>query len=172
MRMRRLFTVFSLLALCWVVAGEDVPLDLCDLIDRPQAFDGKRVTLRASYRYGFEWQEIYCLQCRPLAKVWLAIPTELPKTVQRSLNRLPKNQGTINATFTGIFHGTRSAFGDGGYQYQLDLEGLEKVEVISKSGAVPDALQTGERAKLCKGRVQTPAREADPRKEGPAAKRP
>src|SRR5690606_7007917 len=109
----RLFMGFSFFALCWLVAGEDSRSELCDMIDRPQAFDGKRVTLRASYRYGYEWQEIYCLQCRPLAKVWLAIPPELPKNVQRHLNRLPKNQGTVNATFTGMFRGSPSAFGDG-----------------------------------------------------------
>ncbi len=168
--MRGLFTGFSLFAFCWLVAGEDSALDLCDLINRPQAFDGKRVTVRASYRYGFEWQEIYCLQCRHVAKVWLAIPPELPKAVQKSLNRLPKNQGTVNATLTGTFHGSRSAFGDGGYQYQLDLERLEQVNVVSKSGSVPDALRDRERAKLCQGRLQSPAREAHPRKEGPAAR--
>ncbi len=172
MRIRRLLTGLGLFAFCCVVAGEESVLDVCDLINRPEAFDGKRVTVRASYRYGFEWQEIYCLECRHLAKVWLAIPPELPKPVQRSLNRLPKNQGTVNATFTGVFHGSRSAFGDGGYQYQLDLERLDKVDVISKSGAVPDALPTGERAKLCQGRVRTPAPEGARRKESPSAKRP
>jgi hypothetical protein len=134
-------------------AGQDPVLDLCELLNRPQVFDGKRVSVRASYRYGFEWQEVYCLQCRHLGKVWLAIPPEVPKAAQKSLNRLPKNQGTINATFTGVFHGSRSAFGDGGYQFQLDLERLEQVDVVSKSGAVPEALPDTERAKVCQGRV-------------------
>jgi hypothetical protein len=139
--------------------GQDSVLDLCELLNRPQAFDGKQVSVRASYRYGFEWEEVYCLQCRHLAKVWLAIPPELPKAVQRSLNRLPKNQGTINATLTGVFHGSRSAFGDGGYQYQLDLERLEQVEVVSKSGAVPEALRASERTKVCHGRLQAPTQD-------------
>lgn len=161
MRIRHFLTVFSLFALCWLTVGEDSALDICGLIDRPQAFDGKRVTVRASYRYGFEWQEIYCLQCRHLAKVWLAIPPELPKTVQRNLSRLPRNQGTVNATFTGVFHGTRSAFGDGGYQYQLDLEHIEHVKVVSTSGAVPDALPDRQRTKLCKGRSRPIASEGN-----------
>jgi hypothetical protein len=138
-------------------AGQDSVLDFCEVINRPAVFDGKRVSVRASYRYGFEWQEVYCLECRSLAKVWLAIPPELPKGVQKNLNRLPKNQGTINATFTGVFHGSRSAFGDGGYQYQLDLESLERVVVVPKSGAVPEALPATERAKICHGRLQGPA---------------
>jgi hypothetical protein len=91
-----------------------------------------------------------------LAKVWLAIPPELPNAVQRSLNRLPKNQGTINAVLTGVFHGSRSAFGDGGYQYQLDLEHLEQVEVVSRSGVVPEALRDSERTKVCQGRLKAP----------------
>jgi hypothetical protein len=143
--------------MCFAVLCEGSGLELCDLLDQPQGFDGKRVTVRASYRYGFEWQEIYCLQCRQRAKVWLAIPPVLPKAVQSSLHRLPKDQGTVNATFTGVFHGKPSVFGDGGYQYQFDLERMERVDVISHSGAVPDALQDHERAKLYQCRLQTPA---------------
>jgi len=36
----------------------------------------------------------------------------------------------------------------------LDLERLEQVDVVSKSGAVPEALIKTERAKVCQGRLQ------------------
>src|SRR5262245_47835786 len=99
---RCLSTGLILLASGCLAAGQGSMLDLCELVTHPQVFDGKRVSVRASYRYGFEWQEVSCVQCRHLGKVWLAIPTELPKAVQKSLNRLPKNQGTINATISGV----------------------------------------------------------------------
>lgn len=158
-QIRCLLTGLILLVSGRFAVAQDSELDLCELLDRPQVLDSKRVSVRTSYRYGFEWQEVYCLPCRYLAKVWLAIPPELPKAVQRSLNRLPKSQGTINATLTGVFHGSRFAFGDGGYQYQLDLEHLEQVEVVSKSGAVPEALRDSERTKLCQGRLKAPTQD-------------
>jgi hypothetical protein len=139
-----------LLACCCSAWGQDLPVSFGELIGRPKDFDGKRITVRATYRYGFEWQELYCMPSRRSARVWLAIPTDLPKQIQNTSKRLPKHQGTINAIFTGLFHGEPSAFGDGAYQYQLDLEKLDQVEVVSKSGAVPDALTPTERTRVCR----------------------
>lgn len=134
---------------CYVMRGQSPAISFGELISRPKDFDGKRITVRATYRYGFEWQELYCVPSRTTVKVWLAIPPELPKPVQKVLKRLPKHQGTVNATFTGLFHGERSAFGDGGYQFQLDLEKLDQVQIVSKSGAVPEALIPSEQARVC-----------------------
>ena len=143
------YTRTLLIACCCATWGQDPPINFGELITRPKDFDGKRIKVRATYRYGFEWQELYCVPSRTIARVWLGIPPELPKPIQMALKRLPKNQGTVNATFTGLFHGVRSTFGDGGYQYRLDLEKLEEVQVISKNGAVPEALMPSERARVC-----------------------
>lgn len=56
----------------------------------------------------------------------------------------------VGATFTGSFQGGRSAFGDGAYQYQLDLENVERISVVSESSALPEALRPDERARVCK----------------------
>lgn len=88
------------------------------------------------------------MKCRSAAKVWLELPSQAPRALQGTLDRLPKNQGTINARFTGIFRGP-SAFGDGGYQYQLELEHMTEMSVVSKQGFVPDALSAKERERVC-----------------------
>lgn len=120
----------------------------CHLINVPDHFDGRLVTLKASYRYGFEWQELFCVSCGGTERVWLNLGDEHSKTLSRELRRLPKHQGTINGTFTGVFRGKASAYGDGGYKYQLDLTALTGVDVVSKSGAVPAALPARERKRL------------------------
>lgn len=164
----RLFIGTTLLIACGGGALAQVApsVSFVELLKHPSNFDGKRISVRATYRYGFEWQEVYCLSSRATAKVWLAIPPELPGSVQKALRRLPKHQGTVNATFTGVFHGARSAYGDGGYQYQLDLEKIEQVEIVSRSGAVAEALAANERSRVCQGKeAERPGQGAGPPKK-------
>lgn len=123
-------------------------VSFCDLIKEPGKFDDRAVSLKASYRYGFEWQELFCVSCRGAVRVWLNLGEEPSKALARELKRLPKDQGTINGTFTGVFRGKASAYGDGGYKYQLDLSALTGVDIVSKSGAIPEALTGAERKRL------------------------
>ncbi len=37
----------------------------------------QEVNVRATYRYGFEWQELYCLDCKDKGKAWLEVPLDL-----------------------------------------------------------------------------------------------
>lgn len=144
--------LLACLLLCEIMeAQQPERTSLCDVIRDPGKFDGRAVTLKASYRYGFEWQELFCVSCRGAARVWLNLGDEPSKALARELRRLPKHQGTINGTFTGVFRGKPSAYGDGGYRYQLDLSALTGVDIVSKSGAVPEALPAveGKRLYLC-----------------------
>lgn len=120
----------------------------CDLLKDPGKFDGRAVTLKASYRYGFEWQELFCVSCKGAVRVWLNLGEEPSKALARELRRLPKHQGTVNGIFTGVFRGKASAYGNGGYRYQLDLSALTGVDVVSKSGAVPEVLPAADRKRL------------------------
>ena len=49
----------------------------CDLVRNPDKYDGQEVSVRATYRYGFEWQELYCLDCKDKGKAWLEVPFDL-----------------------------------------------------------------------------------------------
>ena len=131
-------------------------VSFCDLIEDPGKFDGRAVTLSASYRYGFEWQELFCFSCRGSARVWLNPGDEPSKLLARELRRLPKHQGTINGTFTGVFRGGASAYGDGGHRYQPDLSALGGINIVSKSGAVPEALRAAQRKRLYDCKTLTP----------------
>lgn len=130
--------------------GAYLPVAYCDLIERPAEFDGKRIAVFASYRYGYEWQEIYLLTCREGGKTWLEFPSEPPKEMKRAFRMTPKSQGTLNGTFAGVFHSKPGAFGDGGYKFQLALETVTDVRVVSSSGGAPETLKEAERKRLAR----------------------
>ncbi|MCE5307773.1 MAG: hypothetical protein LLG20_09020 [Acidobacteriales bacterium] len=134
-------------ALCFGAAAPEA-VDLCDLISNPGDFNGKRISVQATYRYGFEWQELYRFGCWKKGRVWLAVSPDMPKSVQRKLNRLPRHQGTVNAIFTGVFHDVGISLAGSSYSCQLALEDFEHVSIVSKSGAVPMALSEAERGRL------------------------
>lgn len=134
------------------VANVDyLPVAYCDLMLKPDEYDGRRVSVYASYRYGFEWQELLCMRCSSLGRTWLEFPTEPPEGMRRVLRKAPRWQGTLNGTFKGVFRAAPRSFGDGGYRFQLDLELLTDVKVISRSGGVPESLKESERKRLCAG---------------------
>ena len=56
-------------------------VDYCDLIRHASDYDGKAVAVKATYRYGFEWQELYCVGCAAPSKIWLDLLRTLPSRV-------------------------------------------------------------------------------------------
>jgi hypothetical protein len=112
----------------------------CDLVTNPDKYDGKEVTVHATYRYGFEWQEIFCMECRKIAKTWLEFDEELKSDFKSKLKKFPRDQGTVNAIFTGTFHSSKGPYGDGGYRFRFDVRTISSVEVVSKEGRDPEHL--------------------------------
>lgn len=144
----------GLLTLCGLgVAQLDrtIVVDVCGLLRDPGRYDGQRVTVSASYRYGFEWQELFCMKCWGGDRVWLEIPTNPPEALTRALRGTPKHEGIANGKFTGIFRGKPGAFGDGGYRFQLEVESVTAVKTISRKGVVPTALPVNLQRRLCQG---------------------
>ena len=137
-------------------AKAELKPDFCNLPARSSSYDGKVVTVRATYRYGFEWQEIYCLSCGDFGKTWLEIDENvLSKPGRKILKRFPKDTGTVNAVFTGRFESSGGPFGDGGYRFRLVLFSVADAKVITKSGGhLPAAV----RMQVCGG-DQSSARE-------------
>lgn len=131
-------------------------VDYCDLIRHASDYDGKAVAVKATYRYGFEWQELYCVGCAAPSKIWLDFSPDSAFESRRPFARAPRHQGTLNGTFYGSFESTGGPFGDGGYKYRLRLQKVANVRVVSKSGGVASSLPASERAKVCGGGNQPP----------------
>jgi hypothetical protein len=73
-----------------LVAGSGYSQDsvtFCDLVRNPDKYDGQEVSVRTTYRYGFEWQELYCLDCKDTGKAWLEVPFDLDDAAIRPLRR-------------------------------------------------------------------------------------
>lgn len=117
----------------------------CDLMRDPGAYDGKQIAVQATYRYGFEIQELFCLKCRGQAKTWL----EFEEGASIKFRRAPRHNGLINATFYGIFLGKRGAYGDGGYRYQFNVHAVRNQKVISGDGRDPTLLPLDVKKRLC-----------------------
>lgn len=152
MKLRLLLLCIGMIDVVGSLNGSSVDYDevaYCDLVHDPARYDGKRVTVSASYRYGFEWQELYCLTCQGAGRTWLEFPQDPPPEMKRAFKGTPKGQGTLNATFRGVFQAKPGSFGDGGYKFRLVLEDLSAVKVVSRSGGVPEVLIETERRRLC-----------------------
>ena len=121
----------------------------CDLIRNMKEYENKPIAVSASYRYGFEWQELFCMGCRGQGKTWLEFNEKSANAVRRSLRNAPRDHGIINATFYGILEGSNGPYGDGGYAYQFDVESVKDVKVIYRDGRVPELLPENVRKQLC-----------------------
>ena len=80
-------------------------MNFCDLLRNPERFNGKEVTVRATYRYGYEWSQLYCLKCANEGKVWLELPSALDydNNSQKALRKMPKGSGIVDVTVKGVF---------------------------------------------------------------------
>src|SRR5262245_14340650 len=121
----------------------------CDLIRNLKEYENKRIAVSASYRYGFEWQELFCMGCRGECKIWFEFNENTANAVRRSLRKAPRDHGIINATFYGILDGSNRPYGDGGYAYQFDVESVKDVKVVYRDGRAPELLPEDLRKQLC-----------------------
>jgi hypothetical protein len=116
----------------------------CDLIRNPAKYNGKAVTIRATYRYGFEWSDLYCLDCRDQGKAWLDMPVALEDTSARSLKKMPK-AGIVNLTVQGVFVSGGTFGHSNGYRYKIEPSKISDVVVLQKGLKSPEEEKSVER---------------------------
>jgi hypothetical protein len=108
------------------------PTTFCDLLRNPEKYNGKEVIVRATYRYGFEWSQLYCLDCLDQGKAWLDMTVSFEDTSARSLKRMPKYAGIVNLTVQGVFV-TGGTYGHlNGYRYKIEPYKISDVVVLQK----------------------------------------
>lgn len=104
-------------------------ISFCELLKNPEQYNGKEVTVRATWRYGYEWSDFYCLDCLDQGKTWLQVPSNLDDASTKALRRIPK-AGIVNITVRGIFM-SNGHFGHlNGYPYQLVTQRVSNAAVI------------------------------------------
>jgi hypothetical protein len=147
----RLLTWIIVIFVLTSVIHSQSPLTLCDLIRNPEKYNGKEVTIRATYRYGFEWSELYCLDCLDKGKAWLAMPTALQETSARSLKRMPKGAGIVNVTVQGVFISGGTFGHSNAYRYKIEPSKISDVVVLQKGMKSPGEEKSIEKRCACGG---------------------
>src|SRR5258707_6551610 len=102
--------VLALLSSCWSSQAKHPEataqaVAYCDLIKDAQSFSGKRIRVRAIYKYGFEIQRLDPPLCCPNRglKIWVEIGEHLPNSSEKRFRKLPKGMGLALVTFVGTF---------------------------------------------------------------------
>ena len=60
----------AVIAPCCIAADQQMPVDLCKVLRDPESFHENTITIRASYRYADEIQQIYCLGCAEISIIY------------------------------------------------------------------------------------------------------
>jgi hypothetical protein len=133
--------VLVLLTFCCSVGAQEqkaqaMEVSYCDLARTPQSFSGKRIRVRAVYRYGFEIQRLDSPECCPNGeiKVWVDTEQEPNGGSLDLLRKLPKGMGLALATFSGKFE-IGGPYGDGGYRFRFTIDRIERLEAKAKPSA-------------------------------------
>jgi len=164
---RLIFSCFLCLTLHQGTSGSSAKVDepvmaaYCDIVNDPIKFDGKPIIVWATYRYGFEVQELFCLECRDQGKAWLEFSDALDKKSRNALKKLPKREGTINAVFRGTFEASGGPYGHLEYRFKFVVTEVRQPEVVSKSGWAPEYLPSTAQQKLCGSRAARKQHSAD-----------
>jgi len=119
---------------------EPVTVSYCDLIQNPAAYDRKIVRTNAVYRFGFEWAELYCLNCYDgNHRTWVDFEDELCRGSKRI-----KAHGNIGRTvavqIVGTFYGSGGRYGDGGYHYKFVVRCIEGAKTLANDSPSPRML--------------------------------
>lgn len=125
-------------------------ITFCDLLRNPEKYNGKEVTVRATYRYGLEWQQLYCLDCLEKGKALLEVPDNGDESLERSLKRTPK-AGIVNLTVQGLFMSGRTYGHMNGYHYQITAHKISNVVVLLKGMKSLEEEQRVEKRWACGG---------------------
>jgi hypothetical protein len=78
----------------------------CELVKAPESFAGKRIRVRAVYKYGFEIQRLDPPQCCPgkPVDIWVELG-DLEGRSRRLARAFPKGMGLALGVFAGVFEG-------------------------------------------------------------------
>lgn len=145
----------SILALCLFIAGfnqngvansnrsirSNIPtVNYCDLIRNPKSYDQKEVRVRAVFQVGYEWQELYCLECFDLEKrTWVEFSEDFESRTQSTIaKKVSGTDQTLAVVLVGKFYSSDERYGHmGAYRFKLVVDRVEKAKVLLKDGRSP-----------------------------------
>ena len=146
------FAALSLIICTVATIGgySETQVSFCDLVKNPQLYSGKEVTVRATHRVGYEWSELYCLDCLDKGRAWLDFTDDLDRESEKALRRT-RDGGIFNLTVEGTFE-SGSTYGHlNGYRYRFVAHKVRNVAVISKGIKPIEEERKAEKLYACGG---------------------
>src|SRR6266851_723480 len=56
-----------------VPPGDVKTVPFCEMVRNPKLYDHQKVRVAAIYRYGYEWSQLYCLDCIDTGATWVEL---------------------------------------------------------------------------------------------------
>jgi hypothetical protein len=140
---RPIWSLVALLAVSWCPAApcqgtkgssqtsqEATPtkVTLCQLLSKPEQYNGKEVVVRARYNHGFEWSVLHSPECFSQENlVWLDLSQVKNKASLKPLGGW-ETTDTFNLTVQGIFLSGKRYGHLGSYRYQIIASELSDIQ--------------------------------------------
>lgn len=99
----------------------------------------KEVRIRAIYRVGFEWAELYSLKCVGAPRIWVDFSDEWRSRSRAVLQKeISKGEGTYGVIFVGKLGGSGGHMG--AYPLTLQVTAVESATRLGRESVSPHAL--------------------------------
>lgn len=125
-----------------VAVASDIPtVDYCDLIRHAKDYDQKQIRIKAVYRVGYEWSEIYCPDCfNQKERTWVEFDDDLEScTNSKVVKLLGDDERTLSVTVVGVFHSSSRRYGHmGSYRFEFVVKCVENAKLLLKDGRSPN----------------------------------
>src|ERR1044072_8579535 len=114
------------------VRAEPEAISFCEFRNA-QLEPGKEIRIRAIYRVGFEWAELYSLKCSDAPRVWVKFSPDWESQTRRALRKeIEKGEGTYGVIFVGKLMKDGHFGHMGAYPMKLEVTSVESVQRIDK----------------------------------------
>jgi hypothetical protein len=131
------------------------PQELCEVLGDSEFYNGKQVTVRATFRLGRKQSQLYCMACIDGGRVWMRelLPArgEVAPGLKKLNDLILENEKgiTVNGIFTGTFRGAGQYGRLGAFTYQIDVQEVSEIEFVSATGIDPEDLSKEMMKKVC-----------------------
>lgn len=126
-----LFFIGSSLVLCEEGSNNSpIEVSFCQISNNPLLFIGKRIKIRAVYRYTVEIQTLespVCCSETDLTRIWVEIDANIEHRSAKLFRKIDGGHGIALVTFVGRFDGNET-YGYFGDKYQLEVDEILNIE--------------------------------------------
>lgn len=124
-------------------------VNLCDLIKNPTIYSDKTIRIKATYRYGAEWSELYCSNCwnGRNGRIWVDFDKSFEENTNSKVAKNLEDAGeigrTVNVDFIGRLVSSDKKNGHmSAYQFKFIAFKAVKARIIANESPIPTELET------------------------------